>query len=461
MASISSLGIGSGLDLSSLVQGLVAAERDPTLARLAQREAVLQAELSAFGSLKSSLSDLQNALDTLTSVGKGRTAVSGDTGLISVSAADSAAPGNYDVVVTNLATAHSLASGGYADPTDTVGTGTLSITVGGGTPEVFDIDNTNNTLEDVRDAINAADFGVNAVIVNNGTDYQLLLTSEKTGVANSIEITVTDDDGSLIDGTGLSEFSFDATQKNMTDIAAEDAALTINGLAITSASNTVSSAIPGVTFNLKGETGAQPVSITVSKDTGAVSSAVNAFVNAYNSLNKQVKDLTNYDPETQQAGLLLGDSTVLSISSLLRNALSESADDSALAVQNLIDLGVSTNASGELELDAAALDAALDADFNDAVDALNDIGANVESKVASYLADNGLIAARTDGIDSRLDDIEEQRLRLDDRITRLQSRLVRQFSTLDTLLGRLQTTSTFLSQQLSSIPIPGQNNANG
>lgn len=457
MASISSLGIGSGLDLGKLVQGLVAAERDPTLARLARSEAVLQAKLSAFGGLKSTLSSLQTSLDTLSALGKGRTVSSSNKDLVSATVDKTAAAGNYAIAVTNLASSHALASPTYAAATDAVGTGTLSISLGGATATDFVLDGSNNSLQDVRDAINTADMGINAVIVNNGSAYQLLLSAEDTGVANSIEVSVTDDDGSLIDGSGLSQLSYDATQKNMSEtVQALDAAISINGLAISSASNTLSDAIPGVTFTLKGETGAQTVNIKVAKDNKAVTSAVNAFVTSFNSLNQQIKDLSGYDPATQQGGLLLGDSTVSSIASQLRNVITRNSSDSSLQIKNLVELGMTTNASGELTVDSTKLTSAIDSNFEDVVSLLNEMGTGVEAQVAGYLADNGLLDSRTDGISARLDDIGVQRLRLDDRITGLQQRLTRQFSNLDAVLGQLQLTSSFLTQQLSSIPVPGQ-----
>jgi len=228
MPAITSLGVGSGLDIGGLVDQLVAAEVQPASSRLDRREANLQAELSAFGTLKSALAGVQDQLKGLSTIGAARTTSSSNTDLIAASATANAVPGSYDIEVGQLAQAHALASRSYGALTDVVGTGTLDFQFGttdyeaatdsyngfipnpARSPQTLIIDETNNTLEGVRDAINTARMGVNAVIVNDGSGYRLLLSAEDSGAANSLQITVSGDAGS-----GLADLAFDASATAM------------------------------------------------------------------------------------------------------------------------------------------------------------------------------------------------------------------------------------------------------
>lgn len=474
MAGISSPGIGSGLDIGGLVDQLVAAEAQPVANRLNTKETRLQAKLSAFGTLKSAVSQLQGALKTLSEVGNGRTAASSNTEVISASASSTAVVGNYAVDVSQLAAAHSLASQAYTDPTDVVGTGTLTIEFGttdydptGDTyngftanPDksagVITIDSTNNTLEGVRDAINEADIGVNAVIVNDGSGYRLLLSSQDTGAANSLRLTVTDDGGS-----GLADLAFNETATNLEQtVAAQDAQLVINGLAVTSSSNAVDEAIQGVTLDLKDTTDGDPIGVNIALDKAAVRETLDGFITEYNALVDQIGALTAFNPETQEAAVLLGDSGVRNITSRLRNGLIDTVDGASEVYRNLIDLGVSTDDNGKLSVDDDTFDTALGDDFEGVVTLLNGIAEDLEGSVTGYLETGGVLDARTQGIQARIDDIGDQRLALDRRAEALQERYLKQFSALDTLLAQMQTTSNFLAQQLQSLPTPSQLNSN-
>lgn len=457
MASITSLGIGSGLDIKGLVDQLVAAERAPVERRLSLREVELQAELSAFGNLKSSLASLESALSGLSTAAVGRQVSSGDAAVITASVADEAAEGVYNVEVSSLARAQSLASAAFTDPTDTVGTGTLTITVGGGASVDLVIDADNNTVEGIRDAINAADAGAQASIVNDGTGYRLLISAEETGIANAVELTVLDDDGSLIDGTGLSVLAYDASTQNMTQTAAPlDAALTINGLPITSSTNVLSEVISGVTITLKGETAGSPVSLTVSEDLGPVRSALDGFVSAYNEFAQLIDKLTAFSPDTGAGGVLLGDSLTRGIESQLRSALSGTYGVQGSVYQSLVNLGVRTGEDGSLSVDSEKLNDALEADLDGVVALVQGFGAAFEETASGYLGSTGLIATREDSVQSRLDGIDDERIRLDRRIELIEQRYLKQFSALDLLVSQLQSTSQFLTNQLANLPKPGE-----
>jgi flagellar hook-associated protein 2 len=474
MAGISSIGLGSGLDLTALVDQLVAAETQPVANRLNVKESDLQAKLSAFGNLKSTLSTVQDSLTSLSEIGAGRTATSSRAEVLSASANESAAVGNYSIQVSQLANAQSLASPAYSSSSEVVGTGTLTISLGTTdydpetdayngfvpnpekSPQVLTIDSENQTLEGIRDAINEADFGVNAAIVNDGTGYRLLLSSEETGVANSLQITVTDDNGS-----GLADLAFDGVATNLEQtVAAQDAQLVINGLAISSPSNSVSEAIEGVSLELKDVSNGDAVTLNVGLDKSAVSNALDGFIGAYNDLVDLIQSLTNYDPETRQASVLSGDSSVRTIASQLRNGLLNQIEGASDVYRYLVDVGVSTESNGKLSLDDTKFDTAVTEDFAGIVDLVNGFSEQMEQTVSGYLNTGGFLEARTQGIQARIDDIDDRRVALDRRFEALQARYVKQFTALDTLLGQLQNTSNFLTQQLSSLNNISGSNSN-
>ena len=282
---LTSSGIGSGLDIETLVTQLVAAERAPTENRLISQSGQYQGQISAFGALKGALSGLQKSLSTLQSlpIYHGRNAAVADQSVLGAIASSTAVPGTYAIEVSQLAKAHSLASGSYTATTEVVGEGTLSFRFGttdytGPTPgpESYNgftlngdkaaasitIDSSNNTLAGIRDAVNDADIGVNASIINDGSGFRLLFASEDTGAANSLEISVAESGPA-----GLSALEFNASSTSLSQtVVGEDAIASINGLQVTSASNTVSGAVGGVDLMLKAETSGVPVDVTIARD---------------------------------------------------------------------------------------------------------------------------------------------------------------------------------------------------
>lgn len=374
MASISSPGLGSGLDVASLVSQLVTAEGQPTSSRLDRQEAKLQARLSGLGIFKSSLSTFQARLSSLSSAATfGKTGVSvADTNVFSATAQGSAAYGSYTVNITDLAQAHSLVTDQntpFATTTETLGSGELTIRFGsdpGGSfvqnvdkgTHTISIDSSNNTLDGVRDAINTANIGITATLVNNGTGYLLALTSNATGADAAIEISVDDTgDGNDTDGNGLSRLAYNAGTANLDQTrAAQDAALTINGVGISSTSNAVSGAIEGVNLNLK-TTGTS--TLTVSRDSNVVRTAVTDFVTAYNALITSTNGLTGYNPETGQAGILNGDAGVRSIISQVKRQVGSAVSGLTGAYTNLSAIGIATQKDGTLKLNDTTLNAAI------------------------------------------------------------------------------------------------------
>lgn len=366
MAGLSSAGLGSGLDINGLITKLMAVEQQPLL-KLQKDEASYQAKLSAYGSLQGYLSNFQTAARGLNTRSTFNTqkATPSDTTVISASAASNAAAGSYSINVSTLAQNQKLRSGtAYASATSSVGTGTLTIDFGkyaGGTfsqnsakgTKTITVGSGQDSLSGVRDAINAANAGVSATIVNDGSGYRLLLTSNDSGASNALRITTS---GSL------SALAYDASTGGTSNMvqtqAAQDASFTIDNIAMTRSSNTVGDAIEGVTLNLlKG--GGAATTLAVSRDTSGVRSAVAGFVKGFNDLSKSLKDLTAYDAEKKQAAILQGDSTTNSIRSQLRGVLNTSLTYANGGVKTLSDIGVSFQKDGSLSLDYSKLDAVL------------------------------------------------------------------------------------------------------
>ncbi len=392
MAVISSLGVGSGLDLSALVSGLLEAERAPTASRLAAKEQKYTAELSAYGLLRSSLSQFQSSLSGLQSstVFDAKSIRLSDSSIFDASVENFADTGSYAVEVTALAKAHSLASNAataFASVDDTIGDGTLTIQFGttttgpysftpdpAKTPQTIVVSTANNntTLSGLRDYINDNDYDVQASIVNDGSGYRMVLTSKSTGAANSMEITVSGDgDGNDNDNAGLSQLAFNASAQGSLaqTVAAQDAALSINGLDITRETNNVTGAINGVTLDLlKAELGTI-VNIDVKENRSEVTAAINGFVEAYNELNDNIDALTAYDPDTGTASALTGDFTVRSIGSRIRSILFGSITGLNGNIRSLVDIGITTNSSGTLDVDSSKLEDALK-NYPDEVEAL-------------------------------------------------------------------------------------------
>jgi flagellar hook-associated protein 2 len=380
---ITAAGAGSNLDVNGIVSQLMAAERTP-LALLQKRESDYQAKLSAYGTLKGALSAFQTAMQGLADPAKYQA--------ISASAADSslltatgngdgkAVPGNYSVEVQQLAQQQKIRSDGFASTSSTLGSGTLTIqygtydsvlntfTLNDAKPaQTITIDPSRNTLSGVRDAINAANVGVSATIVNDGASNKLVLTAKDTGAANSLKITVSDDDGGNLDAAGLSSLAFDPTAgagsgKNLTQVqAAQDAKLRIDGIDIAKSSNTITDAIEGVTLSLLKTNAGSPTTLNVSQDTAAVKTAVEAFVKSYNSINQTLSDLSSYNSAAKRGAILQGDSAAFSVQRGIRAALTAMIGGDGFT--SLSQIGVTLQKDGSLAVDAAKLQASMDAKF--------------------------------------------------------------------------------------------------
>ncbi|MEM9531429.1 MAG: flagellar filament capping protein FliD [Pseudomonadota bacterium] len=467
---ISSLGVGSGLDLNGLLDQLVAAERAPTEQRLAIREAGLQAQFSAFGSLSAAVQSIRDAASKLAELSASRSAtVSGAVETVTVSAAANAALGDYAVRVDQLASSQTLASDAFSASDALVGAGTLTISFGATDydpdsdiytsftadssrpPVTIEIGPGDQTLSSVRDAINEANAGVTASIVTDSTGPRLVLSSGSSGAEGTLEITVDDDDGNDTDTSGLSALAFSAAATNLTQtVAGQDAAFTVNGLSLTSANNSGITAVEGLTIDLTAVSADEAV-IRVRNRESDITGALNEFADAYNALLELNGQLAAYDPDSGQSTALFGDTTLRGLMNSLRSELSNNVLQTAGQPASLIDMAFDSGEGGRLSVNSERLNSFLDEDFSTAVDSLNALAESYVERTDTYLESGGLLAVRTEGIQTRLDEISDERLDLNVRIDNLQQRLTRQFASLDTLLANLRSTSDFITNQLSNL----------
>lgn len=467
MASITSLGAGSGIFSNDLVDQLVNAERAPTEQRLNQKQSLTEAKISAYGSVRSAIEALRAPMEQLSTPEglKAFTAASSNEAVVGMSIdASKANRGSYSLDVKQLAQAQSLASGMFADrDTTTVGTGTLTLNVGGVSTDIA-LDGTNNTLEGMAASINEANAGVSASVVDTGSGFRLVMSAEDTGEANAIQISVADDDGNNTDGAGLSQFVFDGTTSNMEEtVQAKDAILDVNGIEITRSSNTVEGVIEGVTFDAK-SVGTSTVKIE--QDSEAVSGRVQEFVDKFNALQDVIQKFSGFNEASGQGGVLSGDSTIRGIQSELRRMLTtipEGLEDSPIRM--LADVGITTDPStGKLDFDEVKFQEklqenpeAMTALFAEK-DGVEGIAERMVNVVTDFVASDGALANRTEGLNSTLEDIRDQRDRLDLRIASYEERLIKQFSAADSLIAQIQSSGNFVAQQLAAIA--PQNNQN-
>lgn len=457
MATISSTGIGSGLDINGLITRLMTVERQ-SLSNLDKRESTYTTKISALGSLKSAVAAFQSAAAALVpDIGQSATdayasfsAAVADTSIASATATTDAVAGAYSLEVSALAQSHRLVSpaGAYATSSAAIATGTLTIATGSSSTDIV-IDSSNATLAGLRDAINDADAGVSATIVTGTNGAQLLISADEPGASNKITLsglTGFDFDGTTETGT-LSQAAADGGQ------AAQDAALTLNGIPVTSSSNSVSDALDGVTITLKAVT-TSPTTLTVTRDTTTeLTDGVEAFVKAYNDVVKQYKDLGYFNEATKTAGPLNGDYTLRLVQTRLRSTLFGSLDGLTGSIETLAQIGVTTQADGTLALDSADLEAAIASNYGDVAEFVSTLADAVDTTADTLLdSEDGTITSATDNLNQMIDGIDDRRTALENRLTQVEARYRRQFSALDSYVASMNSTSAYLQQQLASLP---------
>jgi len=410
---ISSPGIGSKLDVNSIVTQLMQIESRP-LRQLDTREISFQAKLSAFGSIRSALSQFQGAMSGLSVASRfeGSTATSTDATAVGASATSRAPAGSYSVEVSALAQNQRLVAVGQATTTANIGAGTITFdfgTISGGSFDTVSgkytgagftsagsgvrtvtIDPGSGSLGGIRDAINAAGIGVTASIVNDGgaSPFRLVLASDRTGAANALKVTVNGD--AALDGLLGQDPA--ATQNLVQTAAARNAALTINGVAVTKPTNTVSDALEGVTLTLSKTNVGSPATIAVARDSGKAVAAGEAFVKAYNELQKTLSDLSAYNAETRSGAVLNGDPAVRSLQNQLRAVFNQPLGGAGSNLRTLSDIGIAFQRDGTLLLDATKMNRVMAENPGRIAGLFAPLGSSTDSLVEFVSARSGVTA---------------------------------------------------------------------
>ena len=441
--SITSLGVGSGLDLESLVQNLLAAESRP-IQLLESRKANIDLKISGFGQVQSALSEFQAAVSALNSSDafRGVTGSSSDDSVTTATAAQAAVTGSNIVQVTQLAQNNKFGSQSFTNDSEVIGTGQLSFTVGS---ETFNVNITteNNTLAQIRDAINADsnNTSVQASIINVDEGSKLILTANESGSANQIVFTVTDDDANNTDDAGLSQLVFGIQELD----PALDATLVVDGFAVTRSSNEISDVIQGVTLNL---TGLGTATVSVSENLTVAKSSIDTLVSAYNSL---IATLS-----VQRDTTLSGENTLLNIENRVRSLFSDSYNDSSSNINYLFQLGLSFDRDGVLSFDEEEFNTQVATNIGEIQNLFTNTSTGfipaLESIVDSYIDSDGIINNRTEGLNTEKTSIDDDIERLELRLESTEARLRARFGSLDSLVSQLNSTSSFLTQQLANLP---------
>jgi flagellar hook-associated protein 2 len=437
---ISAPGIGSGLDVGGIVDQLMAVERRP-LNQLEAGKQDLKTQLSTLGQLKSSLATFQSALSDLKNLDAFEVyqAESSDETAFTATANSDAAIGFSDIEVIRLAEAHKMGSQAIADTdTTTLGRGGdgMTLTVDG---NAFTVNAGGMTLSEIRDAINDApdNTGVSASIISeNSGSHHLVLSAIEPGNDNAVALSVT---GRLNRDLGLSDIN-DPTQL--------DSELLVDGLyTITRSSNTIDDAITGLTLNLLGET-TGAAQLTVSRDIDSVKQSAQTFVDAFNELRTTMKNMSGDDSAL--------DSTLRSIESRMRGVFNTSPSGLNGSFNYLTEVGVSFQRDGSLSLDSADLEAAIAGDFADVAElfAHDDQGYlfRLDSVIEGFIEFNGQLDNREDSLNNRINAVDDRIFEMEFRLGLREKTLLDQFNALDTLMGTLQGTSDFLTQQLAALP---------
>lgn len=451
---------GSQIDVQSLVSQLVAAERKPLDDQVTRATTRVTTQISATSALLGALSSFQSSLNNLktTTAFSARTTSSTDPAILTASATAAAVPGRYDVVVDRLASAHQISSDAFAQgSTHVVGTGTLNVSLGATSFNV-NIDSTNNTLAGIRDAINRASDnpGVTATLITASDGAHLVLTSNKTGAASPIRVTQSGGDG------GLSALEYtNLNLNNYTQLRpAQDSRVMLAGTyEATSSTNVIEGVIEGVSLNLVSAEPGETVSIDVMYDKTAAKEKVNAFVTAYNALRGMMTRLGGYDAASKTGGPMLGDALLSGIDAEIRRTLSTPVEAAGTVVQTLADVGVTTQKDGTLKVDATKLDASLANNFDSVArlfgTAETGVAARLYDQISARLADGGGIDIRNESLQAEQRALQKKAADINVRMQTVQQAYLKQFTTLDTLLSTLSSTSAFLSQQITAL----QNNS--
>lgn len=479
MASLSSLGVGSGLDAETIVTKLVALEKQPADA-LTTTNTKLQTQVSTWGKIQSNFSSLQDAASKLqdSSFWSSTTAKSSDDTTVSVTTGSNAAAGSYAVAVSQLAAGQSVASSAYTASTAKVGEGTLTIQLGTYTtdnsttpPAVtfaakaaasavnITIGPDDNTLEKIRDRINTANAGVSASIVTDASGARLVLRGQN-GETNAFKVSVTES----ATAPGLSALAYTAetggTSAMTRTQSAQNAKATINGLDISSESNTLNNVVDGVTLKLN-KTNTSPTTVTVDQDTAGITKGMQDFITAYNSVVSTIRVQTMYDEASKTAGPLQGNATARGLLAQMRGLIGSSTSASNV-FSRLSDVGIDINKDGTLSMKSTKFNDAMSKNMadlkkffgnsSDTDSTLNGVGTRVKNLTKQILdATSGAIANSTNGLNSTITRNKNKIEDINEHAAKVETRLRAQYTALDTSMAKLSGLSTYMTAQLAAL----------
>ena len=474
MATISSPGIGSGLDINSIITQLVAVERVP-LTQLQTQATALQTKLSTYGKVQAAISALRDAASALTRADTWTktTGTSSDPSAVSVTTSAATKPGNYSLQVSQLAAAQSNASATFASADALVGEGTLHIELGtwGASQKSFTpkdgvkamdiaMGPPAQSLAQLRDKINASSAGVTASVLTDSTGSRLVLRSTLSGAPNAFRVSVTDSDGNNSDALGLSALAFDPSAGILTmaqALAAANASASLDNLPIGSDSNTLSNVLDGMTLTLNKVT-SSPVQLSAAQDTPAIRKSVDAFATAYNDLNKLLAEQTKFSGIDKNTSALQGDSAAVAIRSQMRNMLGLSSGASTMFTR-LSEIGFDVKQDGSITVNETKMSNALaNADetrklFGNSdtlVPANNGIATQIRAMADQLLGIDGTISQRSEGLRKRIDLNQDRQEQLSDRLAMVEKRLRAQYTALDRQMGQLSALSGYVTQQIAA-----------
>jgi flagellar hook-associated protein 2 len=462
MAGIASFsGLGSGIDFNQLTEAILT-ERSRPITQLQARGTQINKINDAFKQLNAKLATLTESVNALTNkeLGKGRLASSSNTNVIVPTATATASPGTFEVVVTRLATSLSQTSRVYTSASDTVLAGgataaTFELRLGGATTgTVVNITSANNSLSGLRDAINAANAGVTALVVDadgSGTQNKLVLSSNATGAAGRVQLVETTATGTATD-LNLTSLNPPGATNDFSDL---DAEFTVNGLTLTRSSNTVSNAVTGVTFNLL-DSGRS--TIKVNANTAELENKIKSFIAAYNDVQDFIAGQYTKDGTGKPSGALVGEATLRSVQTQLRNTIGSSFAENGGTLQNLTQIGIGRDANGKLTMDNAVLTKSLSNSLAD-VRALFSGASSTQTGLANKfhgvfknLSDDvtGVVKNAITGNENSIKRLNTSIADQLARISTLRQSLSRQFAAADAAISQLNNQGTSLTNIFST-----------
>lgn len=482
---ISSQGLGSGLDIAGIVSKLMSIEQIP-LTNLQKQEASYQTTLTAWGTLQSTLAKLQTDAGALAKPASFSTATasSSDSSVVSVTSLSSATVGSYNLAVEQLAKANQISTSNRFQASDTFDAGALHLTLNGATTDISIA--ADSTLAQIASAINSANAGVTASLVDQGmgSGESLVLLANNTGSNSTISLT------STTTGSSSTNALTAITDHLQTNQVGQDALFYVNGTPYMRPTNTLSDVLDGVSLTLnKGDSSlttpytaatapasapssAATATVAVTQSNNSAATLINQFVTDYNAVIKLIGSDTQYDTSTNTASVFTGDNTVNTIKSQLERALFTQVSGVSGTVSNLSDLGISINKDGSLSLDSGVLNAALANGANDIKSLFSQstlgnsgIGVAFQSILSGMLDSNsGLIPAAENNLNGKISDNQAQQARLQDYLNQEQANLNAEYNAMDTLVGQMKNLQSQLTAELAALPgfttLSGKNGAN-